>query len=74
MSSNSDYGSGANPFGASDYSTRYPLDPNAEPDASEMSWGSGLEPPSVRDRPPAEGGTYRGTTPFCDPVIGVSRG
>lgn len=50
---------------------RPPLDPNADVDASEFSWGAGLEPPSVRDKPPAEGGRYRGTSPPCDPVIGV---
>lgn len=41
-------------------------------EASEFCWGEGMEPPSVRGRPPSEGGIYRGTTPDCDPIIGVS--
>jgi hypothetical protein len=67
-------GSGANIFGdgAEEY-LRYPLDPNAEPDASEFSWGAGLEPASVRGKPPSEGGTYRGTSPPCSKVTEVSR-
>lgn len=65
---------GANTNGLGDYDIRRPLDPNADSaDASEFSWGFGLELPSVRGKPPAEGGRYRGTTPECDPVIGVSR-
>ncbi|BCO56980.1 hypothetical protein MINTM008_23710 [Mycobacterium intracellulare] len=64
-------GSGANINGLGDYDIRYPLDPNAEADGSEFSWGAGIEPQSVRGRPPAEGGRYRGTSPPCDPVIGV---
>lgn len=71
--SNSDYGSGANTNGLGDYDVRYPLDPNAEAGTSEFSWGAGIEPPTVRGKRPAEGGRYRGTTPPCDPVIGVSR-
>lgn len=70
--SNSDYGSGANTFGVGDYDVRYPLDPNADSDdASEFSWGVGIEPPSVRGRPPADGGRYRGTTPDCARVMGM---
>jgi hypothetical protein len=44
-------GSGANIFGdgAEEY-LRYPLDANAEPDASEFSWGAGPEPASVRGK------------------------
>ncbi len=52
---------------------RRPLDPNADSDESEMSWGSGLEPKSVRGKPPSEGGRYTGTTPECEPLIGVGR-
>ncbi|WP_123023575.1 hypothetical protein [Mycolicibacterium stellerae] len=65
--------SGANISGANDAGLRYPLDPNAEPDASEFSWGAGIEPSSVRGKPYAEGGRYRGTTPDCDPIIGMNR-
>lgn len=65
---------GANTNGLGDYDIRCPLDPNADSDdASEFSWGAGLEPPSVRGRPPSEGGRYRGTTPDCEPRIGVKR-
>jgi hypothetical protein len=73
--SNSDYASGANIFGvgAGEDVPRYPLDPNAEPDATEFSWADGIEPPLVRGKPPSEGGRYRGTTPPCDPIIGVGR-
>jgi hypothetical protein len=65
--------SGANTFGAGEPDIRYPLDPNAEPDASEFSWGEGLEPKSVRGKTVAEGAMYRGQSPPCDPIIGVSR-
>lgn len=64
---------GANTNGLGDYDTRYPLDPNADPDASEFSWGAGIEPAAVRGKPPAEGGRYRGTTPDCERVIGMGR-
>jgi hypothetical protein len=65
---------GANTNGLGDYDIRGPLDPSAvSADASELSWGAGLEPPSVRGRPPAEGGTYRGTTPDCEHRLGVRR-
>ena len=50
---NSGNASGANTYGAGDYGIRYPLDPNADPDASEFSWGAGLEPESVRGKPPS---------------------
>lgn len=63
---------GANTNGLGDYDVRYPLDPNADSaDASEFSWGAGLERSSVRGKPPSEGGRYCGTTPPCDPSIGV---
>lgn len=52
---------------------RRPLDPNAEPDTSEFGWGAGIDVPGTEDKPPSEGGRYRGTTPDCGPVIGVSR-
>ena len=64
--------SGANTHGIGDSGIRYPLDPNAEPDASEFSWGAGLEPESVRGRPPSEGGRYKGQSPPCEPNVGVS--
>lgn len=66
---------GANTNGVGDYDIRRPLDPNADSaHASEFSWGAGLEPLAVRGKPPAEGGRYRGTTPDCEPRIGVRRG
>ncbi len=65
---------GADTNGLGDYDIRRPLNPNVDSvDASEFSWGAGREPPSVRGKPPAEGGRYRGTTPSCDPQIGVGR-
>jgi hypothetical protein len=72
MSSNSS-ASGVNSFGVNDTGIRRPLDPNAEPDASEFSWGAGLEPQSVQGRPPPEGGRYKGKAPQCPPIIGVGR-
>ncbi|OBK75015.1 hypothetical protein A5651_09105 [Mycobacterium sp. 1274761.0] len=63
---------GADTSGLGDYDIRRPLDPNADSvEASEFSWGAGLEPPSVRGKRPAEGGRYRGTTPDCEPRIAV---
>lgn len=47
----------------------YPLDPNDTDGESEFCWGEGLEPRSVRGKPPSEGGRYRGTTPDCEPII-----
>lgn len=41
--------------------------------ASEFSWGDGLEPASVRGKPPLEGGRYTGLSPDCPNQIGVSR-
>jgi hypothetical protein len=70
MSNNS---SGANIRGLGYDDIRRPLDPNTEADASEMSWGAGLEPSSVRGKPVAEGGRYTGLSPDCAPIIGVSR-
>lgn len=40
---------------------------------SEFSWGDGLEPRSVRGKPPSEGGRYRGTSPPCENRVNVSR-
>jgi hypothetical protein len=68
--SNNDTTSGANTSGLGDYDSRYPLDPNAEAGASEFSWRSGLEPPTLRGKPPSEGGRYRGTSPSCEKRIG----
>ena len=65
--------SGTNTSGVNDDSIRYPLDPNADPDASEFSWGEGLEPPLLRGKPPNEGGRYRGTSQLCEKHIAVSR-
>jgi hypothetical protein len=65
---------GANTDGVGNYDLRYPLDPNADSaDASEFSWRAGLEPPSVRGKPPAEGGRYRGTSPPCELTVHVDR-
>lgn len=51
-----------------------PLDMNElDSSASEFSWGEGLEPASVRGKPPLEGGRYRGTSPPCDRQIDVGR-
>ncbi|GAC69934.1 hypothetical protein GS4_30_00050 [Gordonia soli NBRC 108243] len=36
------------------------------PDASEMSWGTGLTPPGLEDAPPSEGGRYHGKAPKLD--------
>lgn len=41
--------------------------------ASEFSWGEGLEPASLRGKPPVDGGRYRGTSPDCKPQIGYGR-
>lgn len=64
--------------GFSDYDTRHNLDWDAlDSEASEMSWGSGLEPLSVRAQPPAEGGRYKGREATVnhppDPHVPVSR-
>jgi hypothetical protein len=65
-----DLGSGA--FGTNDADIRALLDPYADRvEASEFGWGSGIEPPSVRGKPPADGGRYRGTSPPCDPLVDV---
>ena len=53
---------------------RRPLDMDEiDSEASEFSWGDGLDPKSVRGKPPSEGGRYRGTSPACDPTIGVGK-
>jgi hypothetical protein len=62
-----------NAFGLSDYDMPRPLDPDADLGASEFSWGDGLEPQSVRGKPPSEGGMYKGLSPDCAPQVGVSR-
>lgn len=64
---------GANTSGLGS-NAREPLHPYDMPNgAGEFSWGSGLEPPSVRGKPPSEGGMYRGITPDCAARIGVGR-
>lgn len=46
--------------------SRQSMDWNAmDAEASEFSWGAGLEPKSLRGAPPSEGGRYRGTSPQC---------
>lgn len=65
---------GAGVGGRGDYEVRYPLDPNAEPDASEFSWGAGLTPKGLESAPPSLGGKYRGTTPEeTRPQVTVAR-
>lgn len=38
-------------------------EPNRTPGPSEFGHGEGLRPRHLEDKPPAEGGMYRGTTP-----------
>jgi hypothetical protein len=53
---------------------RRPLDmAELEGESSQFCWGEGLEPLSVRGKPPSEGGRRRGTTPGCEPIF-VSNG
>jgi hypothetical protein len=60
--------------GLSDYNIRRPLDVNElDSEASEMSWGPGLDLPGYEDAPPSEGGRYRGQSPACERHVGVSR-
>ena len=40
--------------------------------ASEFSFGSGLDAPDTEGLPPREGGRYSGTTPPCEPTVGVA--
>lgn len=59
--------------GVSDYNPRHAMDMDAlDAEASEFSWGSGLEPKELRGAPPSEGGRYRGTGPPCEKHIKVS--
>jgi hypothetical protein len=72
--SNNSASSGGNVAGVAYDHIRPPLDPNAEAaDASEFSWGAGLEPSSVRGKPPSEGGRYTGLSPECEPRVGINR-
>lgn len=65
--------SGANTSGRGQPDIKRPLDiSELDSEASEFSWGSGLTPKGRENAAPAEGGRYRGTSPPCDPVIGVS--
>ncbi len=58
----------------SDFNSRQSVDWDAmDSEASEFSWGSGLEPERLRGAPPSEGGRYRGTSPPCENRIKVSR-
>jgi hypothetical protein len=60
--------------GLSDYNIRRPLDVNElDSEASEFSWGPGLDVPGYEDAPPSEGGRYKGQSPTCERHIGVSR-
>jgi hypothetical protein len=67
--------SGANTYGLSDFespsgSTAFErmLQDNG---AGEFSYGAGLDVPGYEDKPPAEGGRYKGQVPPCAKVIGV---
>jgi hypothetical protein len=40
-------------------------------DWSEYSWGKGLVPKAFEDKPPSEGGMYKGLTPPADLIIGA---
>ena len=74
--SNDSSSSGGNIAGVGYDHIHRPLDPNDSNDmdgAGEFSWGEGLEPIQVRGKPPSEGGRYRGTSPPCEPQIGVGR-
>lgn len=71
--SNSDYGSGANTFGVGEYDVRYPPDPNADAGASEFSWGAGLDVPGYQNKPPSDGGRYKGKSPPCERIVGIGR-
>ncbi|WP_396913196.1 hypothetical protein [Mycolicibacterium sp.] len=65
---------GTGSSGVSDPGIRRPLDiDQLDSEASEFSWGRGLEPQGREDAPPTQGGMYRGTTPAPDVHIGVSR-
>lgn len=60
--------------GVSDYNPPLAMDWDAmDAEASEFSWGSGLEPKRLRGAPPSKGGMYRATTPDCAARIGVGR-
>jgi hypothetical protein len=63
--------SGANLFGAGDYDSRMAFLAGKAPDAGEFSYGPGLDVPGYEDKPPSEGGRYRGTTPPCQRSIGT---
>lgn len=39
---------------------RMNLSDDLDAETSEYSWGTGLEPPDARGRPPVQGGRYRG--------------
>lgn len=58
----------------SDYLDRPLLDMDElDSETSEYGWGSGLVPPGLETASPSEGGMYRGTSPPCEPSLGVSR-
>lgn len=66
---------GANTFGTSDYSSRLgglAFERMAKDNgAGEFSYGPGLDVPGHEDKPPCQGGRYKGKTPPAAPVIGV---
>lgn len=65
---------GVGSFGVSEYDRlRQELSLDMDLEASEFSWGRGLEPSALSDASVAEGGRYRGTSPTCDVQIGISR-
>lgn len=57
--------------GMSDYNPQHAMDWDAmDTEASEFSWGLGLEPKRLRGAPPSAGGRYRGTSPRSENRIG----
>lgn len=66
-------GQGGTGLGDSQFDRNLAFLESGDTGASEFSWGDGLEPVSVRGKPPLEGGRYRGKTPDCPNQVGVSR-
>ena len=67
---------GANTFGASDYNSPYPgygFLERGEVGAGEFSYGPGLDVPGYENKPPSEGGHYKGTSPPAEPKVTVGR-
>lgn len=69
-------GSGSNTYGVSDFespSGGVAFERMLQDDgAGEFSYGAGLDVPGYEDTPPCQGGRYKGQSPTCARVIGVS--